>query len=65
MSMVLVTEVDDGITGPEFDESIKSMATNENILYVAMSLPNDALGSAMDVAKKMDEIIKGAKEGSF
>ena len=36
MSMVLVTEVDEGITGPEVDESIKSMATNENILHVAM-----------------------------
>jgi len=31
----------------------------------AMSLPEDALGPAMDVAKKMDNIIKGAKEGSF
>ncbi len=135
MSMVLVTEVDEGITGPEVDESIKSMATNENILHVAMfplskqiesvtgkpyrhlsihnicdattaakiadiddryavilpcriavvegkdkkirmismnpevmqamSLPDDALGPAMDVAKKMDAIITGAKEGSF
>ena len=31
----------------------------------AMSLPEDAHGPAMDVAKRMDNIIKGAKEGSF
>jgi uncharacterized protein (DUF302 family) len=36
MQMVQVTEVDEGITGPEVDESIKSMATNESILHVAM-----------------------------
>jgi uncharacterized protein (DUF302 family) len=36
MAMVQVTEVDEGITGPEVDESIKSMATNESILHVAM-----------------------------
>jgi uncharacterized protein (DUF302 family) len=28
--------VDEGITGKEVDESIKSMATNESILHVAM-----------------------------
>ncbi len=36
MQMVQVTEVDEDITGPEVDESIKSMATNESILHVAM-----------------------------
>ena len=36
LQMVQVTEVDEGITGPEVDESIKSMATNESILHVAM-----------------------------
>ena len=35
MEMVQVTEVEEGITGPEVDESIKSMATNESILHVA------------------------------
>ena len=36
LQMVQVTEVDEGVTGPEVDESIKSMATNESILHVAM-----------------------------
>lgn len=36
MAMVQMTVVDEGITGPEVDESIKSMATNESILHVAM-----------------------------
>ncbi|TEU20934.1 MAG: DUF302 domain-containing protein [Gammaproteobacteria bacterium] len=36
MQMIQVTEVDEDITGPEVDESIKSMATNESILHVAM-----------------------------
>jgi len=35
MQMVQVTDVDEGVTGPEVDESIKSMATNESILHVA------------------------------
>lgn len=135
MQMVQVTEVDEGITGPEVDESIKSMATNESILHVAMfplseqiknvtgkpyrhlsihnicdaatagkiadiddrysvilpcriavvegkdgkirmfsmnpdvmqamNLPEDALAPAMDVAEKMNNILEGAKEGSF
>ena len=135
LQMVQVTEVDEGISGPEVDQSIKSMATNESILHVAMfplseqitnvtgepyrhlsihnicdaatagkiadiddryavilpcriavvegkdgkirmismnvdvmeamNLPDSALGPATDVAKKMDAIIEGAKEGSF
>ncbi len=135
LQMVQVTEVDEGITGPEVDESIKSMATNESILHVAMfplseqiknvtgehyrhlsihnicdaatagkiadiddryavilpcriaviegkdgkirmismnpnvmqamNLPEDALAPAMDVAEKMNNILEGAKEGSF
>ncbi len=36
MAMVQMTMVDEGITGKEVDESIKSMATNESILHVAM-----------------------------
>ncbi|RUM85848.1 MAG: DUF302 domain-containing protein [Candidatus Thioglobus sp.] len=36
MAMVQMTLVDEGITGKEVDESIKSMATNESILHVAM-----------------------------
>ncbi len=36
MAMVQMTIVDEGITGKEVDESIKSMATNESILHVAM-----------------------------
>ena len=36
MAMVQMTVVDEGITGKEVDESIKSMATNESILHVAM-----------------------------
>jgi len=36
MAMVQITEVEKGITGKEVDESIKSMATNESILHVAM-----------------------------
>ena len=36
MAMTQMTLVDEGITGPEVDESIKSMATNESILHVAM-----------------------------
>ena len=36
MAMVQITVVDEGITGKEVDESIKSMATNESILHVAM-----------------------------
>ncbi|MBT5164734.1 MAG: DUF302 domain-containing protein [Candidatus Thioglobus sp.] len=35
MEMVQVTEVEEGISGADVDESIKSMATNENILHVA------------------------------
>ncbi|MCS5586764.1 MAG: DUF302 domain-containing protein [Gammaproteobacteria bacterium] len=36
MAMVKITLVDEDITGKEVDESIKSMATNESILHVAM-----------------------------
>lgn len=135
MDMVQVTVVDEGITGDEVDESIKSMATNENILHVAMfplskqienvtgkpyrhlsihnicdavtaakiadiddryavilpcriavvegkdgklrmismnpdvmykmNLPKGALDPAVEVARKMNNILKGAKEGAF
>jgi uncharacterized protein (DUF302 family) len=34
--LVRTTLVDEGITGPEVDEAIKSIAANESILHVAM-----------------------------
>ena len=36
MAMIQITPVDEGISAKEVDESIKSMATNLNILHVAM-----------------------------
>lgn len=45
MAMVQITVVDEGITGPEVDESIKSMATNESILHVAMFPLSEQIGN--------------------
>lgn len=45
MAMVKITAVDKGITGPEVDESIKSMATNESILHVAMFPLSEQIGN--------------------
>lgn len=45
MAMVQITEVDEGITGKEVDESIKSMATNESILHVAMFPLSEQIGN--------------------
>ena len=36
MAMIQITPVDEGVSAKEVDESIKSMATNLNILHVAM-----------------------------
>jgi uncharacterized protein (DUF302 family) len=45
MAMVQITIVDKDITGKEVDESIKSLATTENILHVAMFPLSEQIGN--------------------
>lgn len=46
------------------DGKIRMISMNPDVMQ-AMNLPKDALGPAMDVAEKMNNILEGAKEGSF
>jgi len=46
------------------DGKIRMISMNPEVM-TAMNLPKDALGPAMDVAEKMNNILEGAKEGSF
>ncbi len=46
------------------DGKIRMISMNPDVMN-AMNLPEDALGPAMDVAEKMNNILEGAKEGSF